>query len=168
MNLTNAHTAILVKIHDAENERISKSQFADIKLDHPNLEQLLKDLEELELVEFEIKENAYYLTYEAYELVERLKNPPKVMVLARKSNAEEYEEVVNFFGGEKNFLRSVTIGFFLVTALVATLIYLTQDRTIAKTGNTNIELSDESKKEIESHLIEVIDSIEAVRGGESE
>jgi len=124
LEVTDLHKEILVKIHDSEKENINKSRFAEIKLDYPDLEKTIAELESLELVEFEINENSYYLTYEGYELVEKIKNPPKVKKVRRKSNAEEYNDIVEVFGGVKNFHRFVIILISIVAIMFGILFYL--------------------------------------------
>ncbi len=128
MELTKSHGAVLVKIHDSENENLKKSRFVEVKSTYPDLEEIIEELEKFELVEYEIRENTYYLTTEGYEIVEKIKNPPKVKKINKKSNEEEYNDMVKFFGGAKNFHRFVILIMLIVGVMFALMFYMDSTR----------------------------------------
>ncbi len=123
------HGALLVEIHDAKNENLNKNRFAEIRSSYPDLDQTIVELEQFELVEFEIKENCYYLTYEGYELVERIKNPPKQKEVVQKTSTEEYNEMVNLFGSVKKFHLFITIIMLVVGVMFAIMFYMDSARS---------------------------------------
>lgn len=86
MELEAAYQDLLIEIHESKNERF-ENEFVEQKsrFEKPDLKETLSYLIEKELVEFDVSENAYYLTYEGYEEVEGIK-------LLRKTG-EEFEEI---------------------------------------------------------------------------
>ena len=69
MELEEKYKVLLLKIHDSENERILQSEWSDDE----SLQASISHLIQLDLVEFDKKDVAYYLTYDGYTKVEQIK-----------------------------------------------------------------------------------------------
>jgi len=74
LELEEKYEKLLLEIHASKNERILKSHLTHLKATrNRDFQNLLDYLIGVELVEFDKKDDAYYLTYEGYEKVEEIK-----------------------------------------------------------------------------------------------
>jgi len=156
LDLTENQIRILQFIHDSKNHCISGSDLVKLEKNFPELEDELQRFINDDIVEFELKENKYYLAYDGFEILEN-KNR---LTINRISDRDQYEEIVKSFGGIKQFQRMAIISILSFSVLFTILYYLNPNilNDYQKEPKDLIEESILEKMKIEAQ--EVFDSIQ--------
>lgn len=154
MELTNEQIEILQIIHDAENHGLHRNEISKLKIEFPKLEKELQLFIENDFVEYELKEDKYYLAYEGFEKLEH-----KVKFVRTKTDVEQYREIIESVGGAKRFQRTILLGVLIITILGTIIFYLNP-----KVENGNKEqqfnLNESTLNEIKSQIQKKLDSIQ--------
>lgn len=154
MELTNEQINILQIIHDSENHGINENEISILKIDFPQIDYELQKFIEKDLVEYELRENKYYLAYEGFERLES-----RVKTVRQRTDTEQYREIVDSFGGAKRFQRIILLGVFIITIFAAILLYLNPEiANYNKQKDFNIDES--TLNQIKIQLQEKLDSIQ--------
>lgn len=112
MELETTKENLLIEIHDSENERIEKVTVEqESSFNRPNLKNDLDFLINIDLVEFDKADQAYYLTYEGYEEVERI------------GSRREYDKIdIKLKNGKYKNIKSIFLGILIIGFTIAALI----------------------------------------------
>lgn len=156
MELSDKQIYLLQIIHDSNNHCVSDNDLTRLKIDFPAFENELQMFIEMDFVEYELKENKYYLAYEGFEILEN-KNKTK---LIRKTGVEQYEEIVKSFGGAKQFQRITLFVVLIVTIFISIFLYLNPEIEDNFGTDSKFDNIDESiLNDLKIQIQERIDSI---------
>ncbi len=159
MELREIHIAILQLIHDSSNHCIKKSDLVKHQTEFPNFTLRLEELLNGDFIEFELHENTYYLAYEGFEVIEKLKEEKTSNMDVQKSALDEYQAILNTFGGVKRFQR-LTILAIVVFGLFGTLLlYMDSNLVESKKQIPQESINKEALSKLGVQLEGLIDSI---------
>lgn len=141
MELEEKYERLLLEIHEAEGECLRMNE--GLLREEEELHRLLNFLIEKELVEFDKKEQAYFLTYEGYEKVE------EIMEIRKGSESREHSELeeTQRKTGTNKFLF-IALGLFLFLGGYFTLRGIQPDRSFPE--NINQETLEHMMKDIKA------------------
>jgi len=154
LELTNEQIEILQIIHDAENHGINGNEIPRLKIEFPKLDDDLQQFIKNDLVEYEIKENKYYLAYEGFEKLES-----KVKLVRPKTDIEQYREIVESLGGAKKFQRAILLGA-LITVIIGTFILYLNPEIANQNNRQQFNIDESTLNQMKSQIQEKLDSIQ--------
>lgn len=160
LNLSNEEHAILVWIHELSDHRIKVEDLIHLEEKFPDLEEQLESLLAKEFIEYEKGENSYYLSYEGFEALESIKRITHPQKDSRKSDIEQYKEIVNSLGGAKRLQRIIIIGMMVFGISISIFLYRNPEIAIMDKSEKKEKLDDTTLEEINSQVQKMIDSIQ--------
>ncbi|MFA0962231.1 hypothetical protein AB9P05_10515 [Roseivirga sp. BDSF3-8] len=134
MQLTPTHIRILGQIHTAHNHRLDIAAVESYQSQDPHFRQALEELVIGDLVEYEAKEHAWYLSHEGFQVVQRLSELDEEEEPAAYEAADEHEvaplqKMADAMGGTKKFTRLVLGIIFLVGLAATAQVLLKEEQT---------------------------------------
>jgi len=151
LELEEKYEDLLIEIHDSASERIEKNHVVQlIGRGRNNLLDNLNYLIEIELVEFDIADDSYYLTYEGYEEVDEIKE--------LREAGEQMAEIEYQDSSRKSrieFVKAMLGGIFIFSVLA--LVFIDSKR------EKKFELTPEILNQIEKKTTTIMDSIQNER-----
>lgn len=154
MTITDNHIKILLALHNEENHCVKTRYISRIGRNVPGFENLLSDLIDEDLVEFEHAEDTYYLAYEGFEMVEAWQEAQKPVPPDRDP------EYIIAFTTRKDF-RRLALYIVLGIAIFGGLhLYLNPDFGLKKRSNIQDHMDAEQLEELEDEVIRLIDSVQ--------
>lgn len=154
MQLSEEQLSILRRIHDSEGHAIAGIQIRRLKIDFPDLYYELEEFIEMELVEYEEKENRYYLAYGGFEQLER--KPSKIR---QQTDYEQYQEILEAIGGRKVFQKKFLLTIFSISFLVTLVLFINPEFAKFKKQKP-IELKESTLDQLKEETQEKLDSIQ--------
>ncbi len=151
MELSNKQIEILQKIHDSDNHCLNSKDLEILKIDFPKLEDELQMFIEKDFIEYELRENKYYLAYEGFEILEN-KDPLKKVLGKNSTESHKYEGPTKPAKDSEKFEKITLIGILIATIFGLAIIYF----------NKEIENSF-NKESIDQIDKEIIDSLQNLK-----
>jgi len=159
LEYSNEQIKILQLIHDADNHGINSRDMASLKIDFPNLEEILQAFIENDIIEYEAKETKYYLAYEGFEILENKEKPKPIY----QSNMDEYEQVVKSFGSTKQFHKTLLLGAIFITIFAAVFVYFNPKIANAYEQESKYNIDEATIQEAKRQIKEFLDSVEQAK-----
>ena len=156
MELTEHQLEILQLIHDADGHGIPGHQFARYAIEYPDFHDVVQSLLRVELLEYELKEDTYYLTYEGFEVLEAEVVKPRQTV-----HTDYYSELNEVIGSFKELQRTALIAVFSIGILV-TLFFYFNPELLKKNRVPNVQLEQEVIEQMKLELQRQVDSLQSV------
>lgn len=160
MELTDEQIEILQIIHDSENHAIHRNEIPRLKIDFPNLDDDLQQFIESDFVEYELRENKYYLAYKGFKKLEN-----KVKLERPKTDVEQYREIVESLGGAKKFQRTILLGVLIIT-IIGTIILCLNPEIGDSNQRNQFNIEESVLNDIKSQLQEKLDSVQDLKNME--
>lgn len=128
-------------------------------MDFSNFDKTLEALVNSDLVEYVFNENAYYLAYNGFTVLEEFEKSNQSKEVIPQSKAEQYEEFVNSFGGEKRFKIAIISIIFILGISGSLLLYSNQNSIVIENSNSKFKIDEETIEEIETEIKETQDAV---------
>jgi len=156
VELTEYQLEILQLIHDADGHGIPSHQFARFAIEYPDFHDVVQSLLRAELLEYELKEDTYYLTYEGFEVLEAEVVKPQQTV-----HTDYYSELNEVIGSFKELQRTALIAVFSIGVFV-TLFFYFNPELLKKNQGPNIQREQEVIEQMKLDVQRQIDSLQSV------
>ena len=156
MKLPKVHYLNLKMIHESPGQSVGHDQLVDeTGQPHPNPEQIIAELEQLDCIEREWKDGRYYLTDLGYELIEKAHIEDEETEEAIEFTPESLSAAINTFGFKK-YKMIIGISLFIFGAFIAF------DQFYNGPPKPDIDLTQEQLHMLKKDIVQQIDSIQNI------